>query len=364
MSNYFNVCQDPYGNGLSGYIVRFYLAGTTTPILYEETTDSVGRFEVTDIDESINYDIKIYASDGITLFRELDNITIGGVIENELIVVPTEYAYMELVRTRSVGVYPEITTYWYGWGLKTQFRVPQAALEAQGWTLGQLTKVYVWSKPWSSLRYDVSRDASGIDLATDLGEPAISAGFQSYYCLDTATDDVIFHIVEWGGERTGDIGYGWFTDYGTTAPGFGAANDTPFWFGPFSDESELQYMAVHTFLADKVGDVYKGMDGWDTHASQNTGTTVIYNISERSGCKFSDVFSVGNALPAYANDIYNVKLDLPDKMDGVELIPIEDDSGLVVTHIRNEYGGRDIKIQNVSGVTKSLYFYNIVQEGD
>lgn len=78
MANYYDSCQDPYGNAMVSFIVKFFATGTTTPILYEVVTDIAGRFVVIGINESINYDIKIYAADGITLYREMDNVSFGG----------------------------------------------------------------------------------------------------------------------------------------------------------------------------------------------------------------------------------------------------------------------------------------------
>lgn len=58
---------DRAGNGLIGYAVKFYAVGTTSPALYEATTDSYGRVNLDDYDGGGNviseglYDIKIVA---------------------------------------------------------------------------------------------------------------------------------------------------------------------------------------------------------------------------------------------------------------------------------------------------------------
>ena len=76
MANFYDCVIDKFGNGVGNCTIRFYEAGTET-LKYEVTTDEVGRFNVNNIDAGINYDIKVYNSEGV-LYRERLNICVAG----------------------------------------------------------------------------------------------------------------------------------------------------------------------------------------------------------------------------------------------------------------------------------------------
>lgn len=359
MANFYDVIQDRYGNGVSGAIVRFYETGTDN-LKYEVTADNVGRIVVNDIDDSVNYDIKVYSSDGATLLYEQTNRAVGdrGLVKSDFYINPNLGYYFELFKlvNRQDPLSPPGNYYtaYIGWWVKYQFKFDRAKLEESGlWGLGQFLKIkWVNNWSWSNLRYDDTYNADNIDISVDLGENA----FGDFYCLDTATNEIVVHLTAWGFNRDavlwGNDYYFIKTDYDNHPPHDNISDGDI--IGTEMSADYLLQVSLSRDTGDRLRDFTKGIEKNVTQLFISASSSIDVRISHRNSVIGYRLYSVTNNTRT-VDDLYNVSGgQVNNTITEWEIVPIEMDNDLEVHYWMNDYGGLLINIHNNSAGTKSI----------